>query len=392
MKPKELHDTVWESKQKLVLELADSIKCDLGLIETVESLKLKGMKVAVASNSIKITLVKILRQLGIFDLFDFVLSNEDVDCPKPHPEIYLKCMEKAGVFASETVIFEDSPVGRCAAIRSGAKLVGVRDKHQLTKEFVLNAVDRNDCWSASDLNVLIPMAGLGSRFVKEGYELPKPLIDVCGKPMIQRVIESLRIDANYIFLCLKEHCDKYDLKSKLKDIVRCRVVVVDSVTDGAACTTLLARDLIDNHFPLLLANSDQYIEWDVAKTMYLFERAYFDGGILTFEDNDPKWSYVRIENNFVKEVAEKRVISNQATVGVYYWKHGSDYCKYADRMIQANKRVNNEFYVCPVFNEAIADGKKIVAHNVNRMCGLGTPEDLRKYEQSSNCCQISRGC
>ena len=102
-----------------------------------------------------------------------------------------------------------------------------------------------------------------------------------------------------------------------------------------------------------------------------------DGGIVTFKSTHPKWSFAKIdENNFVTEVAEKRPISTLATVGIYFWKHGKDYVKYAEQMIEKNIRVNNEFYVCPVFNEAIADGKKFKTYNINKMWGLGTPEDL----------------
>jgi dTDP-glucose pyrophosphorylase len=114
--------------------------------------------------------------------------------------------------------------------------------------------------------------------------------------------------------------------------------------------------------------------------MYAFNADQIDGGILTFKATHPKWSYAKLDDNgFVSEVAEKKVISDNATVGVYFWKQGSDYVKYAEQMIAKNIRVNNEFYVCPVFNEAIADGKKIRVKEISKMWGIGTPEDLNNF-------------
>ena len=105
-----------------------------------------------------------------------------------------------------------------------------------------------------------------------------------------------------------------------------------------------------------------------------------DGGILTFTATHPKWSFVKLdENGFVNEVAEKKPISNNATCGVYFWKKGSDYVKFANQMIEKDIRTNNEFYVCPIFNQAIEDNKKIKTFNIKKMWGLGTPEDLRRF-------------
>ena len=157
-------------------------------------------------------------------------------------------------------------------------------------------------------------------------------------------------------------------------------MIVNKLTKGAACTTLLAKKLINNDNPLIIANSDQFIEWNSSKTMYKFISKKADGGILTFDSIHPKWSYAKTDKNGnVLEVAEKKVISNHATVGVYFWKRGSDYVNYAQEMIKKNIRVKNEFYVCPVFNEAIKDNKKIIIENVDEMWGLGTPEDLELF-------------
>ena len=199
------------------------------------------------------------------------------------------------------------------------------------------------------MNILIPMAGAGSRFEKAGYTFPKPLIEIHGKPMIQKVVENLNIDGRFIFLVQKEHYDKYALNYLLPLIAPgCEIIQVDGVTEGAACTTLLAKKFIDNDAPLVTANSDQFIE-------YLTEDwsagLQGDGAMLTFKATHPKWSFAKVEDGCVTEVAEKKPISDTATVGVYYWGKGSDYVKYAEQMIEKDIRVNNEFYVCPVFNE-----------------------------------------
>jgi dTDP-glucose pyrophosphorylase len=214
--------------------------------------------------------------------------------------------------------------------------------------------------------------------VAEGYIFPKPLIEVHQKPMIQVVVENLNIEAHFIFLVQKEHYEKYNLKYVLQLISPgCDIIQVDGLTEGAACTTLLAKELINDENPLLIANSDQYIEWNSNECMYAFTADGIDGGLLTFESTHPKWSFAKLDDTgFVSEVAEKTPISNIATCGIYYWKRGSDYVKYAEQMINKNLRFNEEFYICPVYNEAIGDGKKIRIKQVKSMWGLGTPDDL----------------
>jgi dTDP-glucose pyrophosphorylase len=225
------------------------------------------------------------------------------------------------------------------------------------------------------------MAGAGSRFEQAGYTFPKPLIDINGKPMIQVVVDNINIEANYIFVVRKEHRNKYNLDSLLNLIApNCKIVEVDKITEGAACTTLLAKQFINNNNPLLMANSDQFVEWDSNEFMYKMIEQKVDCGILSFKSTHPKWSFVKIdESGYATEVAEKKPISDIATVGIYYWNKGSDYVKYAEQMINKNIRVNNEFYVCPVFNEAIKDHKKIKTFNIKKMLGLGTPEDLQYF-------------
>ena len=226
------------------------------------------------------------------------------------------------------------------------------------------------------------MAGEGSRFKAEGYTFPKPLIDVNGKPMIQCVIENLDFDANYIFLVRKEHLDTYDIHGLLTIITNGRVTVieVDELTEGAACTALLAREFIDNDEELLIANSDQIIEYSPENFNLLRKFSKFDGLCFSFNAVHPKWSFIKTNARGIAiEVAEKKPISNIATCGIYYYRKGSDFVKYADRMIDNDMRVNGEFYICPVYNEFIKDGKLLAPVFVHKMHGLGTPEDLKNY-------------
>jgi dTDP-glucose pyrophosphorylase len=232
------------------------------------------------------------------------------------------------------------------------------------------------------MNILIPMAGEGSRFKAEGYTFPKPLIDINGKPMIQCVIENLDFDANYIFLVRKEHLDTYDIRGLLTIITNGRVTVieVDELTEGAACTALLAREFIDNDEELLIANSDQIIEYSPENFNLLRKFSKFDGLCFSFNAVHPKWSFIKTNARGIAiEVAEKKPISNIATCGIYYYRKGSDFVKYANRMIDNDIRVNGEFYICPVYNEFIKDGKLLAPVFVHKMHGLGTPEDLKNY-------------
>jgi len=233
------------------------------------------------------------------------------------------------------------------------------------------------------VKILIPMAGEGSRFAKEGYTFPKPLIDVEGKPMIQRIVENLDFDAEYIFLVRKEHLKKYQgLKATLDRITngRFKIIEVDGLTEGATCTALLAKDYINNEDDLLIANSDQIIEYSAENFKYLKYFSNVDGIVFCFNAVHPKWSFVKINTRgVVTEVAEKTPISNIATCGIYWYRKGSDFVRCAETMINKNIRVNNEFYIAPVYNEFILNNKILVPFYVNKMHGIGTPEDLNTY-------------
>lgn len=381
---KKLFEDINKLKQQYTIELLNNFnKINNSIRETIVSLKQEGYLFYVASNAVKNTVMSGLKKLNISDLVDHVYSNEDATHQKPNAEIYLKCMIKAGVNPHETLIIEDSKHGREAAVKSGAHVCGVDNSFDFSYDRIKSSINSVGVskirWSGkSDVNVLIPMAGAGKRFFEAGYTVPKPLINVNGKPMIQHVVENLNIDANYIFIVQQEHLEKYNLETYLNLLAPgCTIIKTDGIIRGAAYDTLRAKNFINNDKHLLIANSDQFVEWDSCDFMYNMIASEVEGGILTFKASETKWSYAKCNDiGIVSEVAEKRVISDNATVGIYYWKHGKDYVSSVEQMIAKDIRTNNEFYVCPAFNEAIQNGKKIKIYPANKMWGMGTPEDL----------------
>ena len=386
---KTLHNDIWTNKQISTLKQLKQLKHNNVLIELMDSLVQRGYKIAVCSNSIRKTVLTVLSKLGIMEFMDYIVSNEDVENGKPHPEMYWNAISKMKCLPEETLIVEDSPYGLLAASRSKSHILRVKNTKQTNLQNINNKLKQIEmgeqqttpAWTDETLNVLIPMAGAGSRFQQAGYTFPKPLIEVKGKPMIQVVVENLNIKANFIYVVQKEHRKKYNLDTLLNLITPgCKIVETEGITEGAACTALLAKKYIDSDNPLFFANSDQFVEWDSNEFLYKMNETNADGGIVSFRSTHPKWSFAKVdEDGLVTNVAEKNPISDIATVGYYYWKMGSDFVKYAEDMIDNNIRVNNEFYVCPVFNQAIADGKEIRTFDIPKMWGLGTPEDLNYY-------------
>jgi HAD superfamily hydrolase (TIGR01509 family) len=388
--PKEYFDTIWNRKQQLTIELLQDLKPSQNLIDTFKYLSTNNYHIAICSNSIRKTILTILSKLNIIEYIDIIISNQDVKNSKPHPEIYWKAISEFRCLPEETLILEDSPHGLLAASRSHSHILRISHPKDITMDSIKkhintfninNKLSNNPPWSDNLLNIVIPMAGAGSRFQQAGYTFPKPLIDINNRPMIELVVNNININANYIFIVQKEHRNKYNLDTLLNLIApNCKIIEIDHITDGAACTALLAKEFINNKNPLFFANSDQYIEWDSNEFMYKMNETNCDGGIVTFTSTHPKWSFVRKnELGFVAEVAEKNPISDEATVGFYYWKHGSDFVKYAEQMIKLDKRINKEFYICPVYNEAIQDDFRILTYRAKKMWGIGTPEDLNIF-------------
>lgn len=243
------------------------------------------------------------------------------------------------------------------------------------------------------LNILVPMSGAGSRFQQAGYTFPKPFIDVNGEAMIALVAKNLkpkhRKDYNFIFIAQEEHCEKYDLENVLRQAIgdKFTIVKVKGITQGAACSALMARNLIESDDELIIANSDQFIEQKAMDDFLKKCTPTFSGVIMTFESTHPKWSYVRLDSGgIVLEVAEKKVISNNATAGIYYFNRGRDFVWAVDNMIQKDIRTNGEFYIAPSFNELRLGGRNIITYEIEskNMHGLGDPESLTKYLSKSN--------
>lgn len=239
------------------------------------------------------------------------------------------------------------------------------------------------------LNIVLPMAGHGSRFAKAGYLDPKPLIPMGGKPMIEVVIDNLRPSTphRFIFVCQQAHLDDYGLQARLEAISPgCAIVPVAQVTEGAACTVLLARAMIDNEQPLMIANCDQYVDIRIDDYLARMEQQQLDGLIMTMTADDPKWSFARFgADGAIVEVVEKQVVSDEATVGIYNYARGSDFVAAADAMIAQDLRVNGEFYVAPAYNEMIARHCRLGYYNIGSerdgMYGLGIPDDLEYFMQ-----------
>ena len=378
-------DKIYFLKQKKTAEAIRYIKPDALKQEIFFELQQQGIQVVIASNAVHKTVNNILLQLGLDHVQWY--SNESVKRPKPAGEIYLRACLDAEVDPSETLVVEDSPIGRQAALNAGCHLLPVEDSKSWDISTIYHAIEKANglkpiSWFDDSLNVVIPMAGAGSRFEKAGYTFPKPLIEVRGKPMIQIVTENLGIRAKFIYLAQKEHVEKYNLRSLMNLISPgSKVVEINGLTSGAACTVLFSTGFIDTEKPVLIANSDQFLEWNPSDFYYSManDRSITGGGLVTFKATHPKWSFAEVKGGFVTRVAEKNPISDIATAGIYYWKHGRDFCDAAIDMMNNDDRTNGEYYVAPTINYAIKKGLTFKPFEINKMWGLGTPEDLNTF-------------
>lgn len=235
-------------------------------------------------------------------------------------------------------------------------------------------------------NILIPLAGAGLSFQKAGYSFPKPLIDITGKPIIQAVIENLKpkLKHKFILICKEEHYEKYALYQNFANATdnNYEVVRLTAPTKGAACAVLTAADYINNEDELIIANADQLIDVRLDEFVEFARENKLDGAIMTFNSSHPRWSYALTDNEgSVLQTAEKRVISDNATVGIYYFNTGKLFIESAASMIEKEITLNGEFYVCPVYNELILRGMRVKIYPIknSQMHSLGTPEDLREY-------------
>ena len=356
--------------------------------DTIRWLKSQGHVLACCSNSIRKTMNIALQKLEILDQFDLILSNEDVSKSKPSPEIYLKAAAQFSVDPVDCIVFEDSVVGKQAASAAGCCVIPIINSHDITIDFLKICLhNRSRIPSLTGkIHLVIPMGGLGSRFEKEGYTIPKPFLPIFGKPMYKWVIENmlptdpvLRSKIQTHLIVREEHASLF----ASRDLDQIQLHTIPSLTEGPACTVLTIRESINTQEALVIANSDQHLEWDSDALYYSLLHPNIDGIISTFAQHDPsdiKWSYAKTDAmHAVMEVAEKRYISSNASTGIYGWSRGADFVRFAESMIQQNIRVNNEFYVCPVYNEAIRAQKTIRVHDCIKMWGLGIPKDYEYF-------------
>lgn len=234
----------------------------------------------------------------------------------------------------------------------------------------------------SKLQVLMPMGGLGSRFANAGYTTPKPLIEVDGKEMFLRALDSFRpVDSiDYLFVIRKDHDEIYDLKNSILQLLpQAKVFILDHDTQGAVETSLIAEQAIDDETPIAIADCDIYFE----------SKAYFDkvgdsetdGMLLTFPSDDARYSYAQLDDNGnVIRTAEKIVISNNAILGGYYFKSGKLFKQVAHEFTDSPLPANlKEYYMSHLFNILLEKDKKIAVAPIDVKHIFGTPEELDQY-------------
>lgn len=400
--PADKRNDVWKLKQKYTFEIIDKeMQPQPRLQGILKELKARGFTVYCASNAIYKTVQLMLMRQGLLEYFDFVISCEDVRRNKPHPSIYMACVDRAGYLPCETLVVEDSPIGRRAALASGCHLCPVSDPTDVSLEKILAHVQKAEefqhrfnpfvshiPWlTKGELNILIPMAADYSKQSEQtGFNKPFPLYPVADKPLLQWVLSNLRIVGRVLFLLRRDHDQQFRITEELSNLMPgAEFIFVDEPTDGAACTCLLAKARIDNDLPLVIAGPDQFLEWDVNAFMYNMQTDGVAGGACTFAvaDNDEHrdgYSYVtHDEHGFIQRVAEKEQISATGLAGVYYWKHGRDFVSGAEAMIAAGKRVQGQYFIAPVFNEGIAQGKAYKTFAAHRCYKLRSPADVDAF-------------
>ncbi len=332
-----------------------------------------GIKIGLVSNSKRWLLDTVLEQLN--HSFEHIISNEDIEHPKPAPDAYLKALQLFNVNANEALAVEDSPYGIESAKTAGIKTIGITSHKSLTASLIheyRNGKTVNaDMYPMHDVQLVIPAAGRGTRF--HPLEVPKPFAPINKLPMIQAVINNIGLDCN-THIILREDIKEYAKKLPYKNIH-----YLPYVTCGTVSTMQWIRSHLDMSKPLIIANCDQMIKYD-SKVFYKAMIQKLDGAILTFRATHEKWSYAKVDNQgYVTEVAEKVPISDLATVGIYFWTKAHFFFDDADEMMENNDTVNNEFYTCPTYNYSIKKGRKIKTFDVDEMIGLGTYEDYTDF-------------
>jgi NDP-sugar pyrophosphorylase family protein len=237
------------------------------------------------------------------------------------------------------------------------------------------------------LQIVVPLAGRAERFLERGYTFPKPLIELGNESMIEVVLRNLAPPEphHFVFLCRKEHLAKFYLGDMLQLLTPgCEILSLENETAGALCSVLLAIDKLDLDAELLIANGDQFISSHVAPFHQACREPGLDGCILTFSATHPRWSFIKTDPaGRVTAVAEKRPISRQATVGLYYFRTARIFFEAAESMVSKGLTTAGQFFVAPVYNELILAGRNVTAHHLpdGTMHSLGTPEDVDDFVQ-----------
>jgi len=238
------------------------------------------------------------------------------------------------------------------------------------------------------LNILVPLGSQSVFFETAEFPFPKPLAEVAGQPMIQRVIENLshiRDPKRFIFVLRQEDCMRHHLDSTVRLLAGpdCVILKLMQATQGAACSALLAVDHIDNEDPLLIVNGDQIFDCDLNDFVQRFKALQADAGCLTFDSVHPRWSYVRLEGESdVVETAEKHPISRHAIAGFYYFSQGRHFVQAAQQSIRKNASVDGVFYVAPVLNEFVLRNQRVKALDLPARSyhTFYTPRKIEEYE------------
>ncbi len=239
------------------------------------------------------------------------------------------------------------------------------------------------------INILIPLAGKTVFFDTAEYPFPKPLIEICGKPMIELLIGNfmaINKERKFIFIVNQSDCEKYHLDNTLKLLTdyNCEIIKVSGETKGAACSVLLAVEYINNDNELVISNGDQLIDRDLNEVLEHFEKRKVDAGVICFESVHPKWSYVQLdEDGKIMEMAEKRPISKNAIAGFYYFRQGCDFVNSAMKSIEKGASVNGIYYIAPTFNELILENKHLEIFRIesSQYHSFYSPQKISEYEK-----------
>lgn len=236
------------------------------------------------------------------------------------------------------------------------------------------------------INVVVPMAGHGKRFLDKGIFTPKPLIEIGSKPFIEHVIDTVSFEKAYFYFLIREkHLTENNFNEIFKKKkIKYKIIPVNKDTDGAACTVLLGTKKMNNDFPLIVKDCDQIMSWSKKNFLEFVKRKKIDGALVTVPTKNPGFSYVELFDDMstVSRTKEKEVVSSFGNTGCYYFNKTQEYQYYANLMIKKNIRVKNEFYISQVYNEYILDNKKIIHYPIAEIFSINTPTELENNKKN----------